>query len=1540
MSDTLLITMTRDEVARTFVFDGAADSILQIADDGAARTPLASVCREGEAVAIVPARGCELCGAQGDPIAKATCSFTEEAVLSLRSADGGVATLYVRASTAGARTFGKIGFSYDADITIGRAETCGLVYPSRFVSSHHATLSLVGEVFTISDAQSANGTFVNGRMLPHGGGVRLCPGDIVQIMDLVVMIGHRFIALNFPTGLSLGSVPGAGHLDHAAFAQACPAASETDGVLPLFYPAPRLAHSVHARAFQIDDPPMAKKPDDQPALMQLGPSFIMGLASIFMVSSAVSRLMGGADAASTVPMIAMSCSMIVGMVVWPIISKRYTKRRDARDELRRASAYSDYLNGMEAKFGAECETQASILRTARVDVPALIDRALDVSPRLMNRGVDQDDFMGLRVGIGDADLAADIRWPQHRFTMDDDALLDKVSALAAHPPRVHDVPLVFNPAEHRACGIVGSRERVWSFARGLIVQIAALYSYQDVKICLVADAAEEDEWGFMRMLPHAHDDAGVARRIATDADALMELGMGFERELEARSEIRAEVPSDLGAYYVVVCASAALAERSEVLSRLIRLRQNKGFSLLYFGEGLSDLPRDCDYVIDLSGAGADLFGVGRSQDLSCDERDEERAARMFARGDVSGTMRAFDPDIYLDAAVALRFSRALARVHLDLPSQRSSLPTSLGFLEMFKCGSVAHLNIGRRWAESDASRTLQTPVGLDAQGEFSMLNLHEKIHGPHGLIAGTTGSGKSEFIITYILSMCVNYPPDQVAFVLIDYKGGGLAGAFDNDRITLPHLAGTITNLDGAAISRSLVSIKSELKRRQDLLNQARDITGEATVDIYKYLSYYRQGVLTEPLPHLFIVADEFAELKQQEPEFMDELISAARIGRSLGVHLILATQKPSGVVNDQIWSNSRFKVCLKVADAADSKEMIKRPEAAEIKEPGRFYLLVGYNEYFAAGQAAYAGAGYAEADEFEPRRDNAVELIDDAGSVVAALRPATRAQATNTSEMNAVLARICETARTTSKQADALWLDPLPLRIVQADLEERYAYERPEAGLVAVVGELDDPERQRQGIETVDFAQVGNVLLYGGQASGVDGLAQSLLFSLACHYGPDELALYAIDLDAGLLSSLEVLPQCGGVVMAGDEERLGNLFKLIEGEIIRRRKLFAQAGGSLERYNEQAERPLPRIVIAITNMAAFYELYADFEERISSIARDAPRYGMHLLVTASGATVLRMRMKASFGAAYVTSFNDPNDYVTVFGSMSGVVAPHADKRGLVKRDKAVFEFQGASIAETPAEEAAQIRAVAERWRAASAEHAAPIPVLPERVTVRDLGSVGCAPHEVPVGFSKEDVAPAAFEFARSPYMLVLGNDLEGIGRYLRGMREALASSETSYLFVDLDGVLGPVDDARVLTNLSVAESVLDNLLKGLTTPEVLVFTSIVQTIAGLPTDLSGRLQTYLAKEECVGKTGIVAASEMWRAKGIYQDWFKVVTAYANGVWVGSGFTDQSVFRFARALPAYRVPAQRSDGFYALRGDVMPVRLIEATDEPGEDDDA
>ncbi len=1541
MRELLLVTLMYEGTAKTHVFDSSTEAVMWLGRDIASDATDAFVCLSASDahVAVSPVRDFELVDASGNRTDKAVLEENAETVFSIRLQETPLASLFLRPSTPGARSYVNLGFSHDTALSIGRDESCDLSYRSKFVSGLHARLDLTGEQFTVTDCQSANGTFVNGRALPGGSARALAAGDIVQIMDLTILIGHRFICINQLEAAVLSPIDGASFIDHDAFARACPPASETTGKLELFYPAPRLAHSVHARAFQVDDPPLAKKPDESPALMQLGPSFVMGIASIFTISSAVSRLMMGADMMTTMPMIAMSVAMLSGTVVWPIVSKRYNKKRDAREELKRTSAYTDYLNGMEAKFIEEAQAQAQILHSTRVDVASLLERAAQRSPRLMNRSLDQDDFMSLRVGLGDTSLKAEIRWPQHRFSMDDDALMDKVSALATHPPKVRDVPLAFNPYEHKVAGIVGDRDHVWAFARGLIVQMCALYSYQDVKIALIADAAEKGQWAWMRILPHIHDEEGVTRFIATDPDSLLDLGRRLERTLEARKDLRIETPSDFGGYEVVICASSSLAERSEALTRVAKSRTNRGISLIYFGEDLSDLPRECDYVIDLTANATQTFQTP-SQALNGGDETSRRQACMFARGDVSGTMRGFDPDIELDVATARAFALAMARVHLDIPSQRCTMPSSVGFLEMFQCGSVAHLNIARRWAEHDASRTLQTPLGIDGQGAYSMLNLHEKAHGPHGLIAGTTGSGKSEFIITYILSLCVNYPPDQVAFVLIDYKGGGLAGAFENERIHLPHLAGTITNLDGAAISRSLVSIKSELKRRQDMFNKARDITGEATVDIYKYLSYYRQGVLTEPLPHLFIVADEFAELKAQEPEFMDELISAARIGRSLGVHLILATQKPTGVVNDQIWSNSKFKVCLKVADAADSKEMIRRPDAAEIKEPGRFYLLVGYNEYFASGQAAYAGAGYVEKEQFEPKKDDAVELIDDTGATLARLRLPVASKKTNDSELNVVLRQIMATADALGKHAESLWLDPMPDYIELEALEKKYGFTPEPERLAFAIAELDEPERQRQALLSFQLAEEGNIAFYGTAASGTDALLGTVLYGLAKNYATKTFSFYVVDMGSGTLASFAKLPQCGGIVLTGEDEKLENLFRLVEAEIASRRSLLAQAGG-FDAYNAQVpeDERLGHIVVALANMASFAELHADYEERLNAVTRDGVRYGIHFIITAPTASSVRMRLRANFSTSLVTAFNDPNDYVTLLGSLSGTVPPKQDKRGLIKIGKIIREFQGASIAREASEVTAAVKALGHTLHEQGMAEAAPIPQLPERVHASDMLAQPKKKHlAVPVGFSKDSVAPAFFDFSKSPSMLVLGNDVEGIGRYLRGLVETLEEDGSiSYRVIDPDGICAIEGNRHVASDTEAAARMVDELVEGQKDIELAVFSSIAQTMASLPSDTSTKLQSYIVEERGAGTCGLLFATEMWRVKSLYQDWYKVASAYGNGVWIGSGFADQSVFRFSRALPSYRVPAQRSDGFLCMRGDVMPVRLVEARGEPDEE---
>ena len=540
----LLLTLMAEGRSQTRTLDlesssqlglGTPATVLVEASDGAAEAR--------------PARGFELLSASGEPVARAPLPSDGEAVLGMRSAHTGqTAILYARPSTPGARSFYKLGFSCDAQVLVGRSEEAGLRYASTFVSDRHAMLSLVGDRFSVSDLGSANGTFVNGRLIEPGAPVALGAGDVVSVLDLTLMVGRRFVSLNRPTGLSLGRIPGAQPLDHAAFRELCPPASETSGELPLFFPAPRLAHSIHRKAFQIDEPPQPKQPDDKPAIMQMGPSFVMGLASVFSASTAIQRIAQGGDIMSGLPSIAMCVAMLSGMVIWPVISRRYTKRHDHAEELRRQARYTDYLNGMEARFGQECDRQAEILRLRRVPVGELAARAHALSPRLMNRGVDHDDFMDLRVGVGSVELEADFRWPQPKFTMDEDKLLDKVSELSKNPPLVRDVPIAFDPVEHFVAGIIGARPDVWAFARGLVLQICALYSYQDVKIVLVADADEEAEWSFARSLPHLFDDSGTRRYLACDYDALTQVSMHLERELESRADARCERVGDLGAY--------------------------------------------------------------------------------------------------------------------------------------------------------------------------------------------------------------------------------------------------------------------------------------------------------------------------------------------------------------------------------------------------------------------------------------------------------------------------------------------------------------------------------------------------------------------------------------------------------------------------------------------------------------------------------------------------------------------------------------------------------------------------------------------------------------------------------------------------------------------------------------------------------------------------------------------------------------------------------------------------------------------------------
>lgn len=433
------------------------------------------------------------------------------------------------------------------------------------------------------------------------------------------------------------------------------------------------------------------------------------------------------------------------------------------------------------------------------------------------------------------------------------------------------------------------------------------------------------------------------------------------------------------------------------------------------------------------------------------------------------------------------FSRQLSNFKVRENASNAAIPDMLTFLDMYKTSRVEDLDMYHKWLENRTYESMRSLIGQKAGEQPVYLDIHEKYHGPHGLVAGTTGSGKSETLQTYILSLVLNYHPHEVAFILIDYKGGGMAQSF----IGLPHLAGVITNLGGNQTTRALLSINAEIKRRQRTFNEYK------IKHIDAYIELYRNGEAEEPMPHLLIIADEFAELKKEQPDFVRALVSAARVGHSLGINLILATQKPSGVVDDEIWSNTRFRICLRVADKQDSNEMLKRTDAAYITGTGRGFLQVGNDEIFDEFQSGWSGAPYTPEVPFNDDSKAKAVIIGLTGKPEE-VKKKKKKKGDNVKKFTQLDAMVQYAANLAEenhiKPLRQIWLPPLPGLFYLDDLELTWD----EKQIKLPVGLADDPQNQRQFPVYLDFIRDGHLLICGSAGSGKTSLVQTILYGAA----------------------------------------------------------------------------------------------------------------------------------------------------------------------------------------------------------------------------------------------------------------------------------------------------------------------------------------------------------------------------------------------------------------------------------------------------------
>lgn len=626
-----------------------------------------------------------------------------------------------------------------------------------------------------------------------------------------------------------------------------------------------------------------------------------------------------------------------------------------------------------------------------------------------------------------------------------------------------------------------------------------------------------------------------------------------------------------------------------------------------------------------------------------------------------------------------QMGRRLSGIKVNEIETTSEIPQSLDFFSMYGVRKLDDFMVEERWKKNRTYNSMKALIGKKSGNADCYLDIHEKYHGPHGLIAGTTGSGKSETLQTYILSLALNFSPEDVSFFIIDFKGGGMANLFDG----LPHMAGQISNLSGNQIRRAMISIKSENLRRQRIFTE----NGVNNINLYTRL--YKNKEAQEPVPHLFIIIDEFAELKKEEPDFMRELISVAQVGRSLGVHLILATQKPSGTVDDNIWSNSRFRLCLRVQDRQDSNDMLHKPDAAFITQTGRGYLQVGSDEIYELFQSGWSGAPY---EESEDGADVSVSMLTRTGKEALAasrLRRLRKEVNKRDTQEKTQLSAIVEYLKLKAEElgyqnARQLWMPVLEKNIVLSELEKADVSEREKTekwSLDAVVGLYDDPQNQQQKPLLVDFAQNGNLAVCGSVVTGKSIFMQTMLYSLFQKYNPDQLQCYILDFSSHLMTPFESAPNTGGIVYDNQEDRLGKFMHLLEKMMEERKKLFE--GGNYAQYVRAYGQKIPAILVVIDNFGGFREkTRMKYDDIILKYVREGTGYGMYLAVTAAGYGMAEIpgRIADNIRTPICLEQSDRFRYMEILRTTKLPVFPEAGipGRGLAEVDGKMLEFQTA----------------------------------------------------------------------------------------------------------------------------------------------------------------------------------------------------------------------------------------------------------------------
>ncbi|MBF6300559.1 type VII secretion protein EccCa [Nocardia amamiensis] len=1085
----------------------------------------------------------------------------------------------------------------------------------------------------------------------------------------------------------------------------------------------------------------------------------------------------------------------------------------------------DYLRSItdnrKTVHGAEAELYAFLRYTH--PGPDEIARLIG-GKRMWEVQVASPQFLRVRVGRGRIANQVRVIVPEAAPTSDLDPVgVVELTRFAKAYSTVGGMPVAINLLSAPQVGVDGDAQLVAGLIRAMIAEVAVLHGPDQVAVAAVLTNPDAPEWSWLKWLPHTQH--------PSDTDAVGSSRMVYRTVAELRTKVLAglnrgpfsansQPTLDRTHYLLIVDVGGPATDRD--------ISGIDGCTWLRLGATEQNLPRALRFTV--------------TEDRSLNEV----TPRGLRRVGVADTLSV--PAI---TAIARHLSPyRLSTVVEAVAAEQASGGTS--WEEMVALPDPGAVRIDLQWPrrrDADRSR-LNIPFGHDPAGGVVYLDIKESAEegmGPHGMCIGATGSGKSEFLRTLVLSAIATHSPDVLNLLLVDFKGGATFLGFDR----LSHVTAVVTNMEEEAdlVTRMEDVINGEMARRQRILRDAGNFASVAD-----YERAREQGADLPPLPTLLIILDEFAELLEQHPGFSKLFVAIGRLGRSLRIHLLLASQKVPANRMGELEAHLSYRVALRTNQTSDSRDAIGTADAYHLpKKPGAGYLRVGSGD-LQRFQAAYVGAPYtapvqnsvaaaqrvrrAGGSYRPPQRFTAAHITDVRPATVAAPAPAAQAPAAD-GEPVTIMETVLQQFAGHGRPAHKMWLPPLG---TPATLDQ-LAGSVPQGTLRLPLAIVDKPRQQRQDVWSVDLSAAGgHVAVVGGPQSGKSTALQTLILSAALTHTPEQVQFYCLDFSGGL-SGLRNLPHVGAVAPTREGDRIRRTFALITNLIARRQALFAELGIDTMREFRR-RRSSPRESAELTargdqhgdvflvvdgwdiGFAVTGPYYDEYMPVMESLALQGLNYGIHLVISSSRWAAIRPAIKDLLQTRMELRLGDLTD--TVFTANRAVVAaipPDRPGRCISAEGlhmlTALPRIDGVGDAESAG--AGLAAAIDHLTRSLQGRKAPEVRLLPSQITLDEIFAGHPAPTSlaerlrVPFGVRESDLRPAVADFGVSAHLIVVGAPGCGkstvLGSFLQSIRRQFTMDEARVLLVDYRRQhMDAIPDGQMIGYLTSERDLLEGL--------------------------------------------------------------------------------------------------------------------------------